>query len=702
MKRFFFALTAWIGFSVAFVSCQKAPFLSMTGPRSYSFTQDGGTQTFAFACNRDWSISSSDSWVRISPSSGKAADGDILVTLTVNPNTTYDSRTATLILMAEGLSETISVTQDMGLGLVVSPTTFDLTNEAQTIEIEVQKNVSYLVTIDDACKEWIKQGGTRALSTDKISFSISANNTYDNREGRITVKQTDGNLSETVVVRQKQTDGLFITTPEYNLSNENHTLSVEVKANVSFDVTSEVEWIHYVESRSLSSSTITLSVDANETYDARTGKISVKQSDGPLTGVITVNQAEKYGLFVSPEESSVTKDAQIINVEVKYNVEYEVIIPDASKNWVSIQTEPGTRALTTESISFSITENTSYISRETAIAFKQKNGDLTGTVKITQDQTDFLGISPQNDSLSYLGGSTELRVSTNMDYVLSTNQADDWFTIGEKVEEGEKDGLTTFVYTISAPENEIIVSRSATIEIKDTNGVVLESFTLTQDPQPIVIFEDERFKEYCVSNFDKNGDGEVSYKEAAIVDYIWCPTLGIKSLKGIECFTSLVTLSCELNKLSDLDLSGNPLLRELYCSRNFITSFDLSSNPQIETFYCVGNGATSIVLKGCSALSHLECQENEMESIDLSECTSLKTLYVSSKNLTQLDLSKNTILQTFSCVYSDIRVLDLSNNLDLLFADCINNPHLSEIVLKVGQRINFLRYPDFTAITYVE
>ena len=326
MKRFFFALTAWIGFSVAFVSCQKAPFLSMTGPRSYSFTQDGGTQTFAFACNRDWSISSSDSWVRISPSSGKAADGDILVTLTVSPNTTYDSRTATLILMAEGLSETISVTQDMGLGLVVSPTTFDLTNEAQTIEIEVQKNVSYLVTIDDACKEWIKQGGTRALSTDKISFSISANNTYDNREGRITVKQTDGNLSETIVVKQSQTNGLFVSPSEFSLSRESHSIEVTLESNVNYEVICELEWIHIVSTKALSSNVISLIVDANETFEQRVGIIRIIGANGLLEGCITISQEPDEAIAF---EDSKTKQICVSNWDT--NNDGELSILEASR-----------------------------------------------------------------------------------------------------------------------------------------------------------------------------------------------------------------------------------------------------------------------------------------------------------------------------------------------------------------------------------
>ena len=298
----------------------------MTGPRSYSFTQEGGTQTFAFACNRDWSISSSDSWLRVSPTSGKAAEGDIMVTLTVSPNSTYDSRTATLTLMAEGLSETISVAQDMGLGLIVSPTSFDLTNEAQTIEIEVQKNVSYSIMIDETCKEWIKQGGTRALSADKVSFYISANNTYDNREGRITVKQTDGSLFETIVVKQSQTNGLFVSPSEFSLTRESHSIEVTLESNVNYEVICELEWIHIVSTKALSSNVISLIVDANETFEQRVGIIRIIGANGLLEGCITISQEPDEAIAF---EDSKTKQICVSNWDT--NNDGELSILEASR-----------------------------------------------------------------------------------------------------------------------------------------------------------------------------------------------------------------------------------------------------------------------------------------------------------------------------------------------------------------------------------
>lgn len=345
MKRFLNILEIVLALSIIATSCEKekAPFLTLSTPKTIHFTDQGGTQSITFTANRDWSVSSADSWCKVSPSSGNKAEGSITVTLTCEPNTTYDPRSATLTVRVEDLSETITVTQDTNLGLLVSPTSYDLTNAAQTIEVEVRANVKYAVEIDAACKDWITQTGTKALSTEKITFSIAANESYDNREASVTIKQTDGPLAETVRIKQAQTDGLFITTPEYNLSNESHTLSVEVQANVSFEVTPEAEWIHYVQTKALNSSTITLTIDANDTYAARSGKVSVKLSNDSIKGEITVNQTEKVpaitGMANNITEKSVllagavnpTSDMQDVLMGVLYSLDKNLNIENGIK-----------------------------------------------------------------------------------------------------------------------------------------------------------------------------------------------------------------------------------------------------------------------------------------------------------------------------------------------------------------------------------
>ena len=357
---------------------------------------------------------------------------------------------STVTVKVEDLSEAISISQDTGLGLIVSPKTIDLTNAAQTIEIEVQENVQYSISIDDAGKGWIAHIGTKGLTSEKATFSIAANETYDDREGKITFKQTDGSLSETVVVRQSQTNGLFVTTSDYSLSNEAHTLSVEVKANVDFEVTSQADWITYVETKALKTSTITLSISANEGYDNRTGTVLVKQKNGDLTGQITITQKQTDYLMVAPTSFKVTNEAQNITIDVTDNVIYRVIIPDDAKEWITLKTDTQTKALSNDNVVLAIARNNTYDQRETSITLKQENGALSGTVSIIQAQSDTIGVSPTEINLPYSGGKATIHVETNVSVSAYVQGNPYWITLSE---DSPTRSLQSQSFTILADEN---------------------------------------------------------------------------------------------------------------------------------------------------------------------------------------------------------------------------------------------------------
>lgn len=486
MKRFISQLFVLISLVFIAASCQKAPFLTLNTPRSYTFTRDGGTQSITFTCNRDWSVSSSESWISVSPTSGTASDGEVTVKITCAANTTYDPRSATVTIKVEELSEAVSISQDTGLGLIVSPKSLELTNAKQTIEIEVQKNVQYSVAIDNESSAWIKQGGTKALTTDKVSFTIEANTSYDNREGKITFKQLDGNLSETVVVRQSQTNGLFITTPDYILSNEAHTLSVEVKANVEFDVTSQADWITYVETKALKASTITLSIPANEGYDNRTGTVLVKQKNGDLTGTITITQKQTDYLEVTPTSFDLDNKQHEIELKVTQNVAYSVVIPDDAKSWVYVPTKAATKGLVEDTVRLVVVANSTYDDRETSITIKQNDGSMAATVAIKQAYGE--GLIPDQTSfeINRYGGSLDIGVKANVDYEVTTEAA--W------VHYVETKGLVGSTVVLTIDENPSYTPREATVSIKQKSGGLVANVTVNQTPFGTVEFEGYTYK----------------------------------------------------------------------------------------------------------------------------------------------------------------------------------------------------------------
>lgn len=82
-----------------------------------------------------------------------------------------------------------------------------------------------------------------------------------------------------------------------------------------------------------------------------------------------------------------------------------------------------------------------------------------------------------------------------------------------------------------------------------------------------------------------NKDGKVSVEEAKAVDSINVDSKGITSLKGIEYFPALKSLSCNKNKLTDLDVSKNPALRNLCCDKNpNLSALWFRTNQELKKF----------------------------------------------------------------------------------------------------------------------
>jgi len=293
-QNLLFVLLAVMGLSLVMSSCQKAPELTVSGPTNIELSADGSSASITFTANRDWKVTSSDSWVSVSPSSGTAADGAVSVTVRCNANTTYEDRTATVTIKMEDLSQAVTVKQPANLGIVLPTQSYDLQADAKSIEVTVQANVQYSVS---SSVDWIKQTGTKALTSKTLTFSIAENKTYDAREGKITLKPQQGNVQEQVItVRQAQKDALIVEKTSYDMPYGGGEIEIKVEANVAFDVSPNVDWLNYTQTKALSTSTVCIKVDENSTYSNREGKIDIIQKNGTLKHTITVKQAGRIAV----------------------------------------------------------------------------------------------------------------------------------------------------------------------------------------------------------------------------------------------------------------------------------------------------------------------------------------------------------------------------------------------------------------------
>ena len=155
-----------------------------------------------------------------------------------------------------------------------------------------------------------------------------------------------------------------------------------------------------------------------------------------------------------------------------------------------------------------------------------------------------------------------------------------------------------------------------------------------------------------VKQFDTNNNGVLSTAELNAVTSMYLYNCSIYKIDGIRYFTNLVSLNCESNYLSSIDLSYNTKLeslscrsqhgklnyiklpvslKELDCSYNQnIGSLDLSGLVNLQTLKCTFCGLTSLtVASGSTNLKTIYCSDNKLSGQKMTNfLNSLPTLIV--------------------------------------------------------------------------
>ena len=98
-------------------------------------------------------------------------------------------------------------------------------------------------------------------SITKTTITLSANDTYDDRSCTVTIMA--GSISKTITINQSKSLGLLVTKDKFDLTNDAHTIDVELKANIDFDISKSDEWITQVNTRGLTTTNLKFDIAKN-------------------------------------------------------------------------------------------------------------------------------------------------------------------------------------------------------------------------------------------------------------------------------------------------------------------------------------------------------------------------------------------------------------------------------------------------------
>ena len=173
---------------------------------------------------------------------------------------------------------------------------------------------------------------------------------------------------------------------------------------------------------------------------------------------------------------------------------------------------------------------------------------------------------------------------------------------------------------------------------------------------------------------DTNNDGEIQVSETFQVANLQVANSSISDLTGISDFTNLISLGCDNNNLTSINVSANVSLQWLSLSQNQLTSLDVIGLTALQNLNCSFNSIAALDVSNLTSLYLLNCSENQIVSLDVSGDISLFYLYCGNNSISTLDISGLTSLTNFGCAgNTQMTSLNLTGATSLRTLDCQGN-----------------------------
>ena len=444
------------------------PVLTVT-PENLAFSAEGGAQTVQVKANNPWTASASGSGLSVNPSSG---DGDATVTVTATATSSTNPVSRTVVFRSEGLSATVSVTQDERKVIQVGDVMV-IPAEGGTFAVDIQYNTEYTVEVEASAKSWISFLGTRALQSGKLEFQFAENQNTEPRTGKVTVRDNSGKAAP-VTLNFVQEEKKVITVGDVmTIPAEGGTFAVDIQYNTDFDVVVESgaqSWITFVATRALQSGKLEFRFAENQSTDPRQGKVTVKDKSGKVSDItLTFVQAEKKVIAVG-DVMEIPAEGGTFAVDVQYNTDVVVEVESAAQSWIHFV---AVRALTSGKLEFSFDANPNPDVRTGKVTVKDKNGKVSPiTLTFVQAEKKVIAVGDVME-IPAEGGTFSVDVQYNTDVVVEVESAaQSWihFVAVRALTSGKLE------FSFDANPNPDV--RTGKVTVKDKNGKV-SPITLT-------------------------------------------------------------------------------------------------------------------------------------------------------------------------------------------------------------------------------
>ena len=344
-----------------------------------------------------------------------------------------------------------------------------LSQEGGTVSISFTTTSDWTASlVNTRAESWITvTPNSGSKGKNEITITTTANETYDERNATVVLKC--GTVSKNIVVTQKQKDALTVTSSKYEVDSKGGSISVEVKANIDFEVEVKADWIKQTEkTRALTTSNLNFTIEPNETGDKREGEIIIKS--GELSETVKVYQGFGDFITLTKKDFTIPEEGGNVDIEIKSTLDYEVkMLSDV--DWI---TEIQSRAVSTHTHHYTVSPNDTYDSREAKIVFYDpKDESVADTVSIYQMYKGAILVARNEYQFGIDGGTLNLTVQTNLEFDIEIS--DSWI---QQVQPTR--ALTEYNLSFAISKNTEQKDREGTITVKDKNSDKKQVVTIKQ------------------------------------------------------------------------------------------------------------------------------------------------------------------------------------------------------------------------------
>ncbi|CAM1345258.1 hypothetical protein [Tenacibaculum amylolyticum] len=231
------------------------------------------------------------------------------------------------------------------------------------------------------------------------------------------------------------------------------------------------------------------------------------------------------------------------------------------------------------------------------------------------------------------------------------------------------DGGTTYPYTFNddALTGEITNLGIGSYNLKakyNSGSCILDLGTISVNQAPYTAIPDANFEAAleALGYDDISGDGQVPTALIEVVTSLDVSNGSISDVTGIQDFLALEYLNCRVNPLESIDLSNNAQLKTFISDSSRLDEIDVTNNPLLEVLDVSANDDIAVLnLSNNPLLRELTCNFNSIATLDLSTNTVLEVLIAYNNNLTSLDLTSNTALVQLDARNNSLTSLDIKN-----------------------------------------